>query len=434
MPEVTMPRLSDSMEEGTIVSWLKSEGDAVAIGEELVEIETDKATMAYAAEDEGVLRILALEGATVAVGAPIAQIGEVASAAPDPGSPEPRTTSAEDRQPAVEPPRAAGPTAGQANGRSRDRVKASPLARRIATQLGVELSQLVGSGPAGRIIKADVLASAQRRTPAASKGVSTEVVEYERQIEAPIVHAPRPLALPASELRPEPAAGDQVQPLTRLQQTIAQRMAASRAQVPDFTVSADVDAGALVEFRARLKAATSDGAAAPSLNDMIVKASALALRQHPRANSSYSDGSVVLHSSVNVGFAVAGEGTLVVPVVADADLKSIGRIASEARRLAERARDGSITPAELSGGTFTVSNLGMFGMFDCVPVINGSQAAILGVGALRQEPVVVDGAVTSGSRMRLTLVGDHRVLYGSDAAELLASIRSILENPLTLAF
>jgi pyruvate dehydrogenase E2 component (dihydrolipoamide acetyltransferase) len=388
MPEVIMPRLSDSMEEGTIIGWLKRDGDLVTVGDELVEIETDKATMVYAAEDEGVLEIFAAQGATVPVGGQIAVIGHASGVD------------------AFEAD-GAGP-----NGHPRgDRVKASPLARRIAAQLGIEIVGLTGTGPGGRIVKADVLAEAASATAPAN----------------------------AIEPEPEPAAaatnldGDTVQPLTRLQQTVALRMSATRAEVPDFTVSADVDAGALTRLRAELKAAAAEGDPVPSVNDMIVKASALALRKHPRANASYDEGNAVLHSQINVGIAVAGEGTLIVPVIADADLKSLGRIALESRRLVERARQGTIAPPELSGGTFTVSNLGMFGMFDCTPVINGRQAAILGVGGLRQEPVVVDGELAVGWRIRLTLVGDHRLLYGADAAQFLATIRSTLEQPLMLA-
>jgi pyruvate dehydrogenase E2 component (dihydrolipoamide acetyltransferase) len=221
--------------------------------------------------------------------------------------------------------------------------------------------------------------------------------------------------------------------LSRLQQTIARRMAETKATVPEFTITTEVDMAAAVEVRAQLKAMAAEGESAPSFNDMVVKAVALALREFPRANGSYKDGRFELFGRVNVGVAVAAHDAQIVPTVFDADRKSIGEISRETRALAARVRGGQITPPELSGGTFTVSNLGMYGVTEFTAIINGGQAGILAVGALRDVPVVKDGQVVPGKRMEITLSCDHRILYGADAAQFLARIRALLEAPLALA-
>jgi pyruvate dehydrogenase E2 component (dihydrolipoamide acetyltransferase) len=225
----------------------------------------------------------------------------------------------------------------------------------------------------------------------------------------------------------------ETQDLTRLQQTVARRMAESKATAPEFVLNIDVEMDKAVELRKQLKAAAPEGTQVPSFNDFVVKASALALRDFPRANGAYRDGKFELYSRVNVGVAVAGQDALVVPTVFDADRKSLGQIAGDARALAGRVREGKITPPELSSGTFTVSNLGMFGIQSFVAVINPPQAAILAVGAMAPTPVVRDGEITVRHIMRLTLACDHRILYGADAAEFLGRIRERLENPLLLA-
>jgi pyruvate dehydrogenase E2 component (dihydrolipoamide acetyltransferase) len=279
---------------------------------------------------------------------------------------------------------------------------ASPVARRTAARLGVKLASVVGTGPRGRILKSDV-ALAARRAPAAASAVSA----------------------PA----PEPERGVTVEEPTRAQALIARRMAESRATVPEFAIQVDVDMTDALELRARLK---EIAAPAPSLNDIVVKACASALQHHPRANGSYRDGRFELHDAVNVGIAVAAPDTLAVPVVRDADSKSLGAIAAESRRLAERVRSREITPPELSGGTFTVSNLGMFGIDRFEGVIDVPQAAILCVGAVRERPIVRDGQVVPAPTMTLTLVCDHRILYGADAAAFLRDVRRALEQPLSV--
>jgi pyruvate dehydrogenase E2 component (dihydrolipoamide acetyltransferase) len=433
MADVAMPRLSDSMEEGTILKWLKSEGDEVSKGEELVEIETDKANMTYEADQDGTLKIVAQEGDTLAVGETIAQIGGGSNGASAETAPkeEPEAEEAEaqpaERQTATaeaEPaPRGnGGPPAPPAA--AEGRTKASPVARRMARELGLELASLQGTGPGGRIVKADV--------EAAAKGDGAKAAEPEAAPEREPEERKAPPAVVSGEAQTgkgETATHD----LTRLQQTVARRMAESKATAPDFVLNVDVDMEEAVDLRKRLKAAAAEGQPVPSFNDFVVKASALALRDFPRANGAYRDGKFELYSRVNVGVAVAGQDALVVPTVFDADSKSLGQIAKESRALAERVRAGAITPPELSSGTFTVSNLGMYGIQSFVAVINPPQAAILAVGAMQPTPVVRDGEVVVRNIMRLTLACDHRILYGADAAEFLARIRERLENPLQLA-
>jgi len=393
---ITMPRLSDSMEEGTIVRWLVEDGAEVEVGTELVEIETDKATMPYESDVAGVVHIGAQAGDVLPVGAEIGQVlpaGETPAPAPAPA-------------PVAAAVANGGGTALLERPETATRVKASPVARRLAAELGIDLATLVGSGPAGRVVKRDV----------------------EQAVATPE---------PAPEPQPVAAGGErgdtQVVELSRIQQTIARRMADAKSAMPEFTVTTDVDMDAAVALRAQLKAAAADGDPVPSYNDLVVKAAALALRAHPKANGSYRDGRFELYERINVGVAVAAEDALLVPTVFDADGRSLGAIAAETRRLAAAGREGRLTPADLSGGTFSVSNLGMFGVTQFTAVLNPPQAAILAVGALEQRAVVRDGAVVPGHRMTLTLTCDHRILYGADAAAFLADIRAALEQPLRLA-
>jgi pyruvate dehydrogenase E2 component (dihydrolipoamide acetyltransferase) len=391
-PAVVMPRLSDSMEEGTILSWRKQVGDAVRVGDDLVEIETDKANMSYESEFEGtLLAVLAAEGDICSVGAPIARIGaegeqELAAAAPgrrngDVG-------------------RAVGSEAG------RQKPKASPVARRIARASGVDLTAVVPSGPGRRITRADV-----ERAAAAS----TE----------PDAASTRPA--------PETAKGsvEIVEP-SRLQGVVATRMSESKATAPHFYLRSDVDMSAAREARAGLRLLLGD-APAPSFNDLVIKACATALRDFPMVNGSYRDGHFELYSRINVGFAVAAERALVVPVVHDADRKGLAEIAAATRSLAGKVRDGAVTPPELAGGTFSVSNLGMFGVASFEAVLNPPQAAILAVGAIEQRPVVKDGEVSAAPSMSITLSGDHRILNGVDGARFLARVRALLEAPIGLS-
>jgi pyruvate dehydrogenase E2 component (dihydrolipoamide acetyltransferase) len=426
--EIIMPRLSDSMEEGTILRWLKSVGDEVKRGDELVEIETDKANMTYESSEEGTLvEILAEEGDTLPIGEVIARVGEPGEAKADgraaPAKAEKEEKAAkeprEPKEPAAErePTPARRATREQPPAPSEDgRVKASPIARRMARELGVELSRLRGSGPGGRIVKADVVAAAG---------------------EAPAAERPRPLerAAPVAEA-PETAKGEvEVIELSRLQRTVARRMAESKATVPHFYLQMEIAMAEAVQVREQLKQIVREGMPTPTFNDMIVKACAIALREFPRANGAYRDGKVELYSRVNVGIAVAARDALVVPTIFDADRKSLGEIAVESRELAGKVRDGNVTPPELSGGTFSVSNLGMYGIENFAAVINPPQAALLAVGALERKPVVEkdSGRIVARHMMGVTLACDHRILYGADGAQFLGRVRDLLEHPLAMA-
>jgi pyruvate dehydrogenase E2 component (dihydrolipoamide acetyltransferase) len=286
-----------------------------------------------------------------------------------------------------------------------ERVKASPLARRIARERDVDLHAMTGSGPGGRIVKADVEAAMTSATDAGPAQTLTERVATAKG-ETTVVE------------------------LTRTQQAIARRMAESKATIPDFSLRAEIDMGACVALRAELKRLSPEQA--PTFNDMVVKACALALREYPHANGSYRDGKLQLHSRVNVGVAVATGDALIVPTVFDADVKALGEVARETRALAERVRTGTITPPELGGGTFTVSNLGMYGVASFAAIINPPQAAILSVGSLAPRAVVREGQIVARHTMSVTLVCDHRILYGADAARFLSRIRELLEEPAAL--
>ena len=442
MAEVVMPRLSDSMEEGTILQWLKAVGDEIGIGDELVEIETDKANMAYESDVAGTLsEILVQEGETVAIGTPIARVGDSDGSARDgekdaasqPAGPvgagdpppPPVAEASSGAVPPTPPPAGEGAGAAQAPAAAPEapadgdghRVKASPLARRIAKERELDLTKLQGSGPGGRIVKADV--EKAKAEPVGEKG-----------FEPATAPAPAAAAGPAVET----AKGEiSYEEPSKLQSVVARRMAESKATAPHFYLRASVDMSEAVSGRAKLKELAGEGSVVPSFNDMVVKACALALREHPRANGAYRDGRFELYSRVNVGVAVAAKDALVVPTVFDADRKGLRQIATESRALAAKVREGQITPPELSGATFTVSNLGMYGIDGFSAVINPPQAAILAVGAIEQRPVVRDGEIATAHLMQVDLACDHRILYGAPAAEFLARVRSLLEEPLALA-
>jgi len=369
--EIRMPKLSDSMEEATVLAWLKRPGDAVERGEPLVEVETDKATIVYEAETRGVLEaILVADGEAAALGAAIATLRVEQSDAP-PAAPQPARNGA--------------------------RARATPVARRLATQLGVDLRALDGTGPGGRIVRADVQAAAGGEADAVL-AAAPDVTEV---------------------------------PLTATQRTIAQRMSESRRAIPDFTLEVEIDMGGAARLREDLRAGEHDPL--PSYNDLIVRAVALALREFPALNAQYSDGKALRFGRVNVGIAVATDEALLVPTVRDADRKSIFEIAAESRRLAEHARSRSLTAGELGDGTFTVSNLGMFGVRRFQAVVNHPQAAILSVGEVAQRAVVLDdGTIASRLQTAVALSCDHRIVYGADAARFLQRVRHRLEHPTLL--
>ena len=424
--EIVMPRLSDSMEEGTVLEWLVAKGDRVEVGQPLVEIETDKATVTYEADAAGVVLALNVsEGATVPLGAPIALIGEPGEEPPPAESPE--AVAAATSASAAATSARAGATTESAAARSSTTVmprggrpKASPLARRLAARLDVNLEGLTGSGPNGRVIRADV----ERAAAKIANGARTEVTRI----------------APAGTDRQEVPAGGEgavrakgetgMHELTRLQRTVARRTAESRATVPDFELRCEVEMSEVVKLRDQLREVTDP---LPSYNDFIVKAAALALREFPRVNASYHDGAVETYSRINVGVAVAADNALVVPTIFDADRLSLGEISRTARELAARVREGSISPADVGGGTFTVSNLGMYGVDSFSAVINPPQAGILAAGSLKPRAVVDEHSnVVARPTIVLTLACDHRVLYGADGARFLARVRDLLERPQAL--
>jgi len=377
--ELAMPKLSDSEADAVVLRWLKAPGEGFRRGEGLLEVETDKATVVYEAEEDGTIdAILVAEGETVAVGQPIARLAGRGAEAAEP-LPAPAATT--------------GAAAAGVH------PNATPVARRTAVELGVSLHHVAGTGPGGRITREDV-----RRAGAG---------------------APGPAPARTTDVR-----GDvRVIELTPTQATIARRMAQSAAEIPSFTVSADADVSEIVALRRGVR---KESAEAPSLNDFIVKAAALALREFPRLNASYLDGRIECYSRVNVGVAVAADEALLVPVVADADRRALAEIAAETRRLAEGARSRSLGPDELQGGTFTVSNLGMFGVRSFTAIVDLPQTAILAVGSVRRAPVEDGGGVVFRDVMTLTLTCDHRVVYGADGARFLSRLCELLERPLVL--
>ena len=441
MPDVNMPKLSDTMEEGTIVEWKKKSGDEVKTGEVLAEVESDKATFDLEAESDGVLQILVEQGVPAKIGAPIAKIGEgggqAQEAAPtkqapprkqEPAEaqteePEASPTIAEEREPAQKsaPPREAPPAASPPPPRERGGVepsrdgqsddggiKASPLARRLAAEMGVDLASLKGSGPDGRIVKEDVMAA----------GTPRPTSERRRQ-QAP---APRPAGPDVEVIEP-----------SRMQATIARRMAEAKSTVPEFQVTVEARVDLAVSLRQQLKDSVP-GAEKVTMTDFLVRACALALRKFPEVNSSWADNRFQRKRSINIGLAVApsqGMG-LLVPVVHDADIKDLVQISIESRQVIERARSGRPAEGDLSGATFSISNLGMFGVDEFTAIINPPEAAILAVGAIKDVPVVEDGRIVPGKVMRMTLSVDHRVFYGATAAQFMAEVKRLIENPVTL--
>jgi pyruvate dehydrogenase E2 component (dihydrolipoyllysine-residue acetyltransferase) len=382
--EIPMPRLSDQGEEATVIKWLKQPGERVGRGEPLVEIETDKATMVYEAEFEGVLdEIVVDEGTTAALGQTIARAhgtGGPPSAPP----PAPPAAPAE----AASPSSVSAPPAAT-NGGKADRHRATPVARRLAAELGVSLEGVSGTGPGGRIVRADV-----------------------------------------REASPAPVGEDEIE-LTPTQRTIAQRMTESRAQIPEFTLEVEIDMEAAAEAREALKALGREPL--PSFNDLVVKAVALSLRKHPALNSSWAGGRIRRHARVNVGIAVATDDALYVPTLPDADTLPIFELAGLARSLIKKVLSGTVAPDELRDGTFTVSNLGMFGVRRFHAVINPPQAAILAVGEVSLRPVVgEDGEIVARNRMDVALSCDHRVVYGAEAARFLQTLTTLLERPVAL--
>ena len=444
--QILMPALSPTMTEGKLAAWLVKEGESVSAGDVIAEIETDKATMEVEAVDEGVVGRIDVAAGTegVAVNAPIAWLleeGEDASAIPaggaaapapaaasEPAAPAPAAAS-EPAAPASEPapeaaipapatpaapaspaaPSPAVPSAGT-------RVFASPLARRLAQQAGIDIGSIAGTGPHGRIVKKDVEAAKAAPRPAA----------------APVAQAPAPVApgpAPAADIPGMPSYTEV--PNSTMRKVIARRLSESKQQAPHFYLTVDIELDRLLEVRKELNARAPDGVKL-SVNDMVIKAAAVALMRVPAANASWTEEAIRLYDQVDISVAVAIDGGLITPVIRDASSKGLATISSEMKDLAGRARDGKLMPEEFQGGTFSISNLGMFGIREFAAVINPPQGAILAVGKGEQRPVVKDGALAVATQMSCTLSVDHRVVDGAVGAEFLAAFKSIVEDPLSM--
>lgn len=413
--QVLMPALSPTMTEGNLAKWHKKEGDAVESGDVLCEIETDKATMEVEAVDEGVLgKILVPEGSEgVLVNAPIAVILEDGESAADIGdvaaAPAPAPAAAPAAKPAPPPPSQITAPVATAVGKG-SRVFASPLARRIAEQAGLDLSGVAGSGPNGRIVKRDVEGVVSGGVPAV---------------------APTAAAAPAVV---EGTGGYTEVPNSTMRKIIASRLLESKQTVPHFYLSVDCQLDQLLSMRAKLNAAApeGDGGYKISVNDFVIRATALALRQVPAANATWTDAAIRLFNDVDVSVAVATPNGLITPVVRRADEKGLARISNEIKDLAARGRDGKLMPEEYQGGGFTISNLGMFGVKDFAAIINPPQSCILAVGAGEQRAVVKDGALAVATVMTCTLSVDHRSVDGAIGAQFLAAFKRMIEEPLTM--
>jgi pyruvate dehydrogenase E2 component (dihydrolipoamide acetyltransferase) len=433
--QIIMPKMSETMEEGVVVKWLKREGDRVASGDALAEIETDKAVLELEATTAGVLRkILAQEDSKVPVGQLLAVIGsadeDVSSLIGRSSSPflQPSPMTGAASMTSAASPSAAAPSLGETarpEPITRERIDASPLARRMAEEARIDIAQVPGTGPGGRVVKRDIeaflaqLGSPPARPPTAPATAPAAAMEASLQVPAQLA----PLAVVGVD--------HTERELSMMRKTIARRMALSKATAPHFYLTTEIDRERALTMRQSLNELAADEAKI-SFNDMILKAVANALRQFPRMNVSYADDKVRAHQRVHLSMAVALDDGLITPVIRDCDRKSLGEIAREAKELTELARARRMKPEDYTGGTFSVSNLGMFDVEEFAAIINPPEAAILAVGTIKQQPVVVDGQLSIGHRMKVTLSGDHRAVDGATGAQFLQIVKRLLEQPLTL--
>jgi pyruvate dehydrogenase E2 component (dihydrolipoamide acetyltransferase) len=438
-----MPKMGDGMEEGTLLRWLKDIGDEIKAGDAIAEIETDKVSLEIEATESGVFtKKLVEEGATVPIGTAIAAIGDDAGAqeaAPAPETAEPAAKPAAAANgtapaPAPAPAPAAAPARPAAAVAVADapqvaetapgeRPRASPLVRRLAAEHGLDLTRIAGSGPGGRIVRDDVMPYIDGSKPAPRVAAQAGAAPAPA---APIAAAPA--AAPAASGRP---AGEVIQ-MSRIRKTTGRRMVESKQTIPHFYVTTEVDMGPAVAFREQVNAQIEDKAGKISFNDLVVKAAAIGLREFPALNQSLEGEVLTAHANIDINIAVAIEGGLIAPFIADADQKSLGAIARASKDLAGRARQGGLVPEEYQGGTFTISNLGMFDVDEFIAIINPPQAAILAIGSIREQPVVENGEIVVGHRMKITLSADHRVSDGAEVARFLQVVKALLQNPMKL--
>ena len=422
---IRMPRMSDTMEEGNIVAWHKSEGDKIEPGDLLAEIETDKATMDFESLWEGQLLHIAVKSGTVPVEGVIAVIGkkdedwkaalagEAVEKATSNGHAKEETPA---QKPIAEPALATVPATGEAAG-SGSRVKASPLAKNIAREAGIDIASVQGSGDGGRIVKKDVETFIETKEQAPAPAIAA----------APIP-APAPPPMPSFAVGSEDAYEDKA--VSQMRKIIARRLSESKFTSPHFYLTMEINMGKVVELRKQL-----NEVAAPtkiSFNDLILKAAAAALRKHPAVNSSWLGDKIRYNKNVNIGVAVAVEDGLLVPVIRHADMKTLSQINYEVKVFAEKARNRKLQPDEMSGNTFTISNLGMFGIEEFTGIINPPDACIMAVGAIIEKPIVKDGQIVAASMMKVTLSCDHRVVDGATGSEFLQTFKAILEEPVRL--
>ncbi|MEE2894357.1 MAG: dihydrolipoamide acetyltransferase family protein [Planctomycetota bacterium] len=434
---LTMPRLSDTMEQGTIIKWNIKEGDEVATGAVVADVETDKATMEMQVYDDGVVaRILVDEGTQVPVGTAIAVIAEegedpsgveaeaapAASAAAEPAAEEPPAAAS----PAPTPAPAPAPTPAPAPPAEGRRMKVSPVARRLAEEHGIDLASVVGSGPGGRIIKRDILAEVERGGAAGAVGGGTALP----------VDVPAPTAIAVPAVQQVPALESTEVEVSGMRQTIARRLVESKQTIPHYQVKMCFAMDAILDLRKSMNAKLGDEGVKLSVNDFLVRACALAMAEHPMFNASWAGDRILVHSRVNVGVAVSlpdeRGGGLVVATIRDAHLKSLRMISAETRSLAQKARERGLATEEMSDSTFTISNLGMFGVDDFTAIINPPNSAILACGAAIEKPVVRDHQLAVGWEMAANLSLDHRVIDGAMAARYLATLKSMIEEPMRL--
>lgn len=435
---IRMPRMSDTMEEGNIVSWLKKEGDAVEIGETIAEVETDKATMELDSFVDGVLLHIAVKEGAVPIDGVIAIIGEAGEdwkAALAAGGATSNGAAAADAEPAKEAAPAAAEAAPAAapEGSDEKRTKASPLARSIAKEAGVDLTAVSGSGDQGRIVRRDVESFIETTKTAPQPAAAVAP--------APAAAAPVPAA-PAKEAAPakaQPSAapftygggGDNYEEVavSQMRKTIARRLGESKFSAPHFYLTIEINMDKATQLRTRLNEVSP---VKISFNDFVIKASAAALRQHPAINSSWLGDKVRFNKDINIGVAVAVPDGLLVPVVRYADIKTMSQINTEVRVLAGKAKEKKLAPEEMQGNTFTISNLGMFGIEEFTAIINPPDSCILAVGAIIEKPIVKNGQVAIGQQMKVTLSCDHRTVDGATGAQFLQTLKGILEEPIRL--
>jgi pyruvate dehydrogenase E2 component (dihydrolipoamide acetyltransferase) len=452
---VTMPKLGFDMAEGTLVRWVKAVGDEVKRGDVLAEIETDKATVEVESSNDGtMLKHLVDEGTSVPVGDPIAVVGEAGEEVPDDAgsagteskpaeAPEAESLAEADESPPAakaEQPRPAAEQAQEAEVEDEeegdeeegdeeedgDRIFASPLAKRMAREHNLPLSKINGSGPRGRVVKKDIEAALEKQPE--GKPEPAPAAQADTRPEAP---AKAPVPLTEWQTGKAEAAADETVPLSRLRQAIGRRMVESRQQVPHFYVTSEYNIERLMSLRQEINEVMPEGVKI-SVNDFIIKAAALCLRRYPNLNASIQGDAIVRHGAVNIGVAVAVENGLLTIVSRNADQKPLRVISNEVRDMAQRVRSGRVRSEDIEGSTFSISNLGMFNVDEFVAIINPPEAAILAVGTGKQVPVVVDGNLQVGMRMKMTLSADHRVTDGAEAAQFMQALEDYLEHPMRL--